>query len=48
MYKTKTAKKNALKSIENKATKLYLANAISIQSLEKIKRIVDGSLKRVS
>ncbi len=35
-YKTKTQKKNALKSIDQKARKLYLSGVLSINDAEKI------------
>ena len=45
MYKTKTQKRNALKSIQAKAVKLYTSGSISIQDFDKISKIVNLRLK---
>jgi len=45
MYKTKAQKRNALKSIQSKAVKLYTGGTISIQDFDKISKIVNLRLK---
>jgi len=39
IYRTKTQKKNALKSMDSKARKLYLSGVLSIGDAEKIGQI---------
>ena len=46
-YKTKTQKKNALKSIHSKAAKLFASNAISMKDAETIFRITDMRIKKL-
>lgn len=48
MYKTKTQKRNALKSIQAKAMKLFASNgAISMKDAEAIQRIVNMRMKQL-
>jgi hypothetical protein len=47
MYKTKTQKKNALKSIQAKAMKLFNVNAISMKDADNISKIVNMRLKQL-
>tara|TARA_Y100001938_G_C7877439_1_gene323334 strand:+ start:48 stop:209 length:162 start_codon:yes stop_codon:yes gene_type:complete len=47
MYRTKTQKKNALKSVRSKAMKLYMGGAISMRDAENISKICDMRLKKL-
>lgn len=47
MYKTKTQKKNALKSIESKAMKLFTSGVITIKDADHIARICNMRMKKL-
>ena len=47
MYKTKTQKRNAMKSIQSKAMKLFASGAISMKDADAIARIVDMRMKKL-
>jgi hypothetical protein len=47
MYKTKTQKKNALKSIQAKAMKLFNVGAITMKDADNISKIVNMRLKQL-
>ena len=47
MYKTKTQKKNALKSIHQKTRDLYGAGVLTLNDVDKIFGIVSRSLKKL-
>ncbi len=47
MYRTKTQKKNALKSIQGKAMKLFSSGAISMKDADNISKIVNLRLKQL-
>ena len=47
MYKTKTQKKNALKSIQGKAMKLFGSGAISMKDADNISKIVNLRMKQL-
>jgi hypothetical protein len=47
MYKTKTQKKNALKSIQGKAMKLFASGAISMKDADNISKIVNLRMKQL-
>lgn len=47
MYKTKTQKRNAMKSIQAKAMKLFASGAISMKDADSIARIVDMRMKKL-
>lgn len=47
MYKTKTQKRNALKSIHSKAAKLFASGAITVKDAEAIFRITDMRMKKL-
>jgi hypothetical protein len=46
-YSTKTQKKNALKSIQSKAMKLFAVGAISMKDADNISKIVNLRLKNL-
>ncbi len=46
-YRTKTQKKNALKSIQSKAMKLFAVGAISMKDADNISKIVNLRLKNL-
>jgi hypothetical protein len=46
-YKTKTQKKNALKSIDAKARMLYLSQVLSIGDAEKISQIIKRAQRKL-
>jgi hypothetical protein len=46
-YRTKTMKKNALKSIQSKAMKLFAVGAISMKDADNISKIVNMRLKQL-
>ena len=47
MYKTKTQKKNAMKSIQAKAMKLFASGAISMKDADAVSKIVNMRLKQL-
>ena len=47
MYRTKTQKKNALKSIQGKAMKLFAVGAISMNDADNISKIVNLRIKQL-
>ena len=47
MYKTKRQKRNAMKSIQAKAMKLFASGAISMKDADSIARIVDMRMKKL-
>lgn len=47
MYKTKTQKRNALKSIQAKAMKLFSSGAISMKDADNISKIVNMRIKQL-
>jgi hypothetical protein len=47
MYKTKTQKKNAMKSIQNKAMKLFASGSISMKDADAISKIVNMRMKQL-
>ena len=47
MYRTKTQKKNALKSIQGKAMKLFASGAVSMKDADNISKIVNLRLKQL-
>ena len=46
-YRTKTQKKNALKSIHSKAMKLFACDAISMKDADNIGKIVKMRMKQL-
>ena len=46
-YRTKTQKKNALKSIHSKAMKLFASDAISMKDADAIAKIVKMRMKQL-
>lgn len=46
-YKTKTQKKNALKSIQSKAMKLFATGCMTMKDADAISRIVTSTMKRL-
>ena len=46
-YRTKTQKKNALKSIQSKAMKLFEVGSISMKDADNISKIVNLRLKNL-
>ena len=46
-YRTKTMKKNALKSIQSKAMKLFSVGAISMKDADNISKIVNMRIKQL-
>jgi hypothetical protein len=46
-YRTKTQKKNALMSIQNKSMKLFSTGCMSMKDANAIQMIVDRNLKRL-
>ena len=46
-YKTKTQKKNALKSIQSKAMRLFASDAISMKDADNIAKIVKMRIKQL-
>ena len=46
-YKTKTQKKNALKSIHQKTRDLYTAGVLTLNDVDKIFGIVSRNLKKL-
>jgi len=47
VYKTKTQKRNAMKSIQSKAVKLYTSGAISMKDFDAVSKIVTMRLKQL-
>ena len=47
MYKTKTQKRNAMKSIQAKAMKLFASNAISMKDADAVSKIMNMRLKQL-
>jgi hypothetical protein len=47
MYKTKTQKKNAMKSIQLKAMKLFASGSISMKDADAISKIVNMRMKQL-
>ncbi len=47
MYRTKTQKRNALKSIQSKSMKLFSTGCMSMKDADAISRIVNTNLKRL-
>lgn len=47
MYRTKTQKRNALKSIQSKSMKLFSTGCMSMKDADAISRIVTSNLKRL-
>jgi hypothetical protein len=47
MYKTKTQKKNAMKSIQSKAMKLFASGSISMKDADAISKIVNMRIKQL-
>ena len=47
MYKTKTQKRNALKSIQAKAMKFFSSGAISMKDADNISKIVNMRIKQL-
>ena len=47
MYKTKTQKRNALKSIQAKAMKLFASGSISMKDADNISKIVNLRIKQL-
>jgi len=47
MYRTKTQKRNALKSIQSKSMKLFSTGCMSMKDADAISRIVNSNLKRL-
>jgi len=47
VYKTKTQKRNALKSIQAKAMKLFASGAISMKDADNISKIVNMRMKQL-
>ena len=47
MYKTKTQKRNALKSIQAKAMKLFASGSISMKDADNISKIVNMRIKQL-
>jgi len=47
VYKTKTQKRNAMKSIQAKAMKLFASGSISMKDADAISRIVTMRLKQL-
>jgi len=46
-YRTKTQKKNALKSIQSKAMKLFASGAVSMKDADNISKICNLRLKQL-
>ena len=46
-YKTKTQKRNAMKSIQSKAMKLFASGSISIKDADNISKIVNLCMKQL-
>jgi hypothetical protein len=46
-YRTKTQKRNALKSVQGKAMKLFASGAISMKDADNISKIVNLRLKQL-
>jgi len=46
-YRTKTQKKNALKSIQSKAMKLFASGSISMKDADNISKIVNLRMKQL-
>jgi len=46
-YRTKTQKRNALKSIQSKSMKLFSTGCMSMKDADAISRIVNSNLKRL-
>jgi hypothetical protein len=46
-YKTKTQKKNALKSIQSKSMKLFSTGCMTMKDADAISRIVTSTMKRL-
>jgi len=47
MYKTKTQKKNALKSIQAKSMKLFASGAMSMKDADNISKICNMRMKQL-
>ena len=47
MYRTKTQKRNALKSIQSKSMKLFSTGCMSMKDADAMSRIVTSNLKRL-
>jgi len=47
MYRTKTQKRNALKSIQSKSMKLFSSGLMSMKDADAISRIVTSTMKRL-
>ena len=47
MYKTKTQKRNAMKSIQAKAMKLFASGAISMKDADAVSKIVNMRWKQL-
>lgn len=47
IYKTKTQKKNAMKSIQSKAMKLFASGAISMKDADAVSKIVNLRMKQL-
>jgi len=47
MYRTKTQKKNAMKSIQAKAMKLFASGSISMKDADAISRIMNTRMKQL-
>jgi len=46
-YRTKTMKKNAMKSIQSKAMKLFQVGAISMKDADNISKIMNMRMKQL-
>jgi hypothetical protein len=47
MYKTKTQKKNALKSIQQKSKKLFLSGILTIKQQMAVEQMVRDGMKKL-